>query len=426
MIAVILVVVFVGLLLLSMPVGFSMALASIVAVVISGLSMKSIPQMAVVGVQSFPLLAVPFFILAGNLMNNGGITKRIYNFALSIVGHIPGGLGQVSVLASMIFSGISGSAAADAAGLGVIEIKAMEEEGYDKSFAASIVAASAVLGPIIPPSIIMVIYAIEANVSIARMFIAGLVPGIFAGLALMVTVFYLAKTGREKCPTRPKASLKEVWQSTRHGILSILAPVIILVGMTGGIITPTEAGVLAVAYCTFLGFLYKELKLKDLPKILLESATGTAQVMFMFAMASLFGWVVTYTRVPYIASTALLGLTSSKYVLLGLIMVLLLVLGCFMESIAGMIVVLPVLLPIVQQYGIDLVHFGLIMSFGMILGTLTPPMGAGLFIVSSISGEKFETILKKTWPFIGTLMIVLVLITFVPQLSLWLPNLLMN
>jgi tripartite ATP-independent transporter DctM subunit len=426
MIAIVLIVVFVAFLLLSMPVGFSMALASIVAVALSGLSMKTIPQMATVGVQSFPLMAVPFFILAGNLMNNGGITKRIYNFALSIVGHLPGGLGQVSVVASMIFSGISGSAAADAAGLGVIEIKAMSDEGYDKSFAAAIVAAAAVLGPIIPPSIIMVIYAIEANVSIAKMFLAGIVPGVTAGLVLMGTVYLLAKTGREKCPTRPRASLKDVWKATREGILSIMAPLIILLGMTGGVITPTEAGVLAVVYCLAIGFLYKELKLKDLPGILLDSALGTAQVMFMFAMASLFGWIVTVTRVPFIVSTALLGITSNQYILLGLIIIFLLILGCFMESIAGMIVVLPVLLPIILQLGIDPIHFGIIICFGMILGTLTPPMGAGLFIVSSIAGEKFESVLKKTWPFIFSLVITLLLITYVPQLSLWLPNLLIR
>lgn len=426
MIAVVLITLFIVFLMISLPVAFSMALASIVAVFMSGMSMKSIPQMATVGVQSFPLMAIPFFILAGNLMNNAGITNRIFKFALSMVGHLPGGLGQVSVLASMIFSGISGSAAADAAGLGVIEIKAMSEEGYDKSFAAAIVASAAVLGPIIPPSIIMVIYAIEANVSIAKMFVAGVVPGVTAGIVLMITIYILAKTGAEKCPTRPRASLREVWAATKAGIFSILAPLIILLGMAGGIITPTEAGVLAVAYCMILGFLYKELKIRDLPKIFLESATGTAQVMFMFAMASLFGWIVTVTRVPLLVSTALLGITTNTNLLLGLIILLLLVLGCLMESIAGMIVILPILLPIVQQAGIDLVHFGLIVCFGMILGILTPPMGAGLFIVASIAEVKFEDVLKKTWPFIISLVITLILIAYIPQLSLWLPNLVMD
>lgn len=423
MTAVVLLVVFVIALLMGVPVAFSMALSSLVAVIMSGFSLRVAPQMVAVGVQSFPLMAVPFFILAGNLMNTGGITRRIYNFALSIVGHLPGGLGHVSVVASMIFAGISGSAAADAAGLGLIEVKAMSEEGYGKAFAAAIVAAAAVIGPIIPPSIIMVIYAIEANVSIAKMFLAGVVPGVMIGLSLMATVYYLAKTGRQKCPTRPRANLRQVWAAFRSGILSVLSPLIIIAGMVGGFITPTEAGVLAVVYCTLVGFIYGELKLRDLPRILEESAIGTAQVMFMFAMANLFGWIVTASRVPVIVSDALLGLTNNKYVLLLLINVFLLFLGCFMESIAGMIVMLPVLLPIVLQLGIDPVHFGVIVCFNMILGTLTPPMGAGLFIVSSISQERFEDVLKASLPFLASLVTALIIITYVPKVCLWLPGL---
>jgi len=404
------------------PVMFSICIPAIIVMLIRDFELMVVPQMLSAGVQSFTLLAVPFFILAGNIMNNGGITKRIFDFCLALVGHIRGSLGHVIIVAEMIFSGISGSAAADAAGIGMIGNKAMVSEGYDKDFGAAIVASSSVLGPIIPPSIIMVIYAIEANVSIAALFIAGIIPGIIIGLGLMGVIYFLVITGREKVPERKRATGSEIIGYLRRGFLAVMAPLIILAGMFSGGITPTEAGILATIYCAIVSAIYGEFEIKQLPKIFMNSAIETAQVMFMFAAASVLGWVVTSTRIPVLASNAVLSITTNKYLFLLIVNIFLLFLGCLIESIAGMLIVLPIFLPIAASMGIDLVHFGVIVTYAMSIGLITPPMGAGLFIVCGVTETKFDRVVRKVVPFIIVHVLALLLITYMPVLSLWLPS----
>jgi len=424
MIALLLVVSFIVLLLLGVPVALAMGLSSLFVILAMDLQPVIIPQMISVGVQSFPLMAVPFFIFAGNLMNNVGVTRRIFDFTLALIGHIRGGLGHVNVVASLIFAGISGSAAADAAGLGTIETRKMIQEGYGKAFSAAISAASAILGPIIPPSIIMIIYAVEANVSITKMFLAGLLPGILIALVLMATIYYLAATGKEVCPTRPRATRQEVWRATKGGILAVVAPIIILAGLVFGLATPTETGVLAVVYSLLVGLIYREVKWKDLPRVIRDSVTSTGQVMFLFASATLFGWVLTASRVPHIVSEYLIGLSLDPWVLLLILNVFFLILGCFIEATAALIITLPVIMPIIHQAGIDPIHFGVIVCFNLMIGLLTPPMGMGLFIMSSIVKTPVEEVLKSSIPFIIVLIAALLVVTYVPGLSLWLPGLL--
>ena len=415
---------FIVFLLMGIPVAFAMGLSSLLVILATGLKAEIIPQMITVGVQSYPLMAVPFFIFAGNLMNSVGVTQRIFDFTLALIGHIRGGLGHVNVVASLIFAGISGSAAADAAGLGAIETRKMIQEGYGKSFSAAISAASAMLGPIIPPSIIMIIYAVEANVSITKMFLAGILPGFLIALALMATIYYLAVTGKEVCPTRPRATRQQIWTAFKGGILAVVAPIIILAGLVGGIATPTETGVLAVAYSLLVGLIYGEVKLRHMPRVIKESLTSTGQVMFLLASATLFGWVVTSSRIPQMVSEYLVGLSLDTWAMLLILNVFYLILGCFIEATAALIITLPVIMPVVHQLGIDPVHFGVIVCFNLMIGLITPPMGMGLFIMSSIVKAKFEEVLKSSIPFLIVLLIALLIVTYVPGLSTWLPNLL--
>ncbi len=419
--AILIVVIFVFCLFSGIPIGFSICIPAMTVMLINDLELMVAPQMITKGAQSFTLLAVPFFILAGNLMNSAGITRRIFNFCLALVGHIRGGLGHVNVLASMIFAGISGSAAADAAGLGKIEMKAMRDTGYDENFAAAVTAASSVIGPIIPPSIIMVIYATEANISVGNMFKAGLMPGILVGLALMATVAVMVARG-EPTPPPAKFSLPNLLTATKEGILAVISPAIILLGMFSGSFSPTEAGVVAVVYSLLIGFLYKEISIKQLPEIFRESAITTAQCIFVTACATLLSWVVTFTRIPVFVSDALFSITDDKWVFLLLVNLFLLVLGCFMESIAGLLVILPIILPIALQLGIDPLHFGVICCYNMMIGTCTPPMGASIFIVCGIAETKFERVVKKIWPFVIAHIVALIIITYIPIISLWLPK----
>lgn len=407
------------------PIAFSIALPSIIVVIINNTELTVIAQQFIKGPATFTLLAVPFFICAGNMMNTSGVTKRIFNFCMAVVGHVKGGLAYVNVLASMIFAGISGSAMADAAGLGKIEMKAMEDRGYDKEFSAAITAASSVIGPIIPPSIIMIMYANIAQVSVADMFIGGFIPGILMGLFLMVSIYLWIKLG-VKVGESGKFDRRNLAKSFCSSILSIIAPVIILVGMFTGIFTPTEAGVIAIAYSIVVGFIYGELRLSDIPGIIRESAITTANCMYMTAGATLLGWIITYTRIPVILAQLMLTLTDSKFVFLLLVIIFLLILGMLIESIAGILIVAPILLPVAIQYGIDPIHFGMVLCVGMIIGAVTPPMGPCFFAVLGISGAKFEGTFKYILPMIIFLVVSLFIITYIPEVTLWLPNILNN
>lgn len=383
-----------------------------------------LPQRMYSGTTGFVLLAVPFFILAGNLMNTGGITSRIFRFAKAIVGHVPGGLGQVSVISSMIFSGMSGSAVADAAGLGQIQYKAMVDNGYKPNIAASIVASSSTIGPVIPPSIPFVLYGALTTVSVARLFLAGFVPGVLMGVAMMIAIAVMAKP--RGFPRSQRAGLREVWSSLKSAFLPLLAPVIIIGGIMTGLFTPTEASVVVCIYAVILGFLYGDLKLKDLPEIFWKSIKQSAGLLLIMAAASFFGWLTMYQRIPDSIIGSLTSAGASASGITWIVIAIVLILGCFLEGNAIFFITIPIFLPIATQYGLDLVNFGVVMTLLIMIGNLTPPVGMCLFAVSSFSKVSVLDLAKECWPYIVGILLVTILIAFVPEISTFLPNLLMG
>jgi len=426
MLSLIMFLVFMALALINMPISMAMGLSGLLAIFLSGENIISLPQNLAMGVFSYPLMAVPFFVVAGNVMNSAGLTTRIFDFSRKLIGHLPGGLAQVNVLASMIFAGISGAAVADCAGLGTIQIKAMSDAGYSRPFSAAVTLASATIGPIIPPSLMLVIYAVESNASVAALFLAGVIPGVLMGLSLMIYIVYLAKSGKESCPTNPRASLREIWRALKNSFFAVISPGVILWCLVSGVVTPTETGVIATVYAVVVGLLYGDFKLRDLPKVLEESILLTALIMFVIAMATIMGHIMTLERTPQLISGFMLGLTENKFVLLILINVFLLFLGSILEGMPILIIMIPILLPLIQNLGVDVVHFGIIMCFNVVLGIITPPMAIGIVILVGISGVSFEAIAKASLKFLIPLIAALLVITFVPQLSLLLPELMLG
>jgi C4-dicarboxylate transporter DctM subunit len=412
------------LLLVGVPIAVAMGLTAIVAILaLADVSLLgAVAQRMYASTTSFTLLAIPFFILAGNLMNTGGMTQRIFDFAHALVGHVKGGLGQVNIVGSMIFAGMSGSALADAMGLGAIEIKAMTDAGYEKRFSAAVSAASSTIGPVIPPSIPLVIFGSMTGVSIGALFLGGVIPGLMMGAAMMVTVAIIAR--RRNYPSEPRSTLRNALKSLGRGLPALATPAIIMGGILTGWFTPTEASVVACAYALFLGMaVYRELKFSDLPRILLETANQTAQVMFIVAAAGLFGWVLTYLRVPDALIAGLTAFSDNKWVVLTIINLILLVLGCFMEGIAIMLLTIPIFLPIILKLGIDPVHFGVVMTLNLMIGLLTPPVGMVLYAMSSVAKVSVVELTRELVPFIVSIFVALVLITYVPGFVTWLPNL---
>jgi len=411
-----------GLVLLAMPVAFALGVVALGYLWFQGAAVIGAPQRLMAGVDSFTLLAVPFFILAGNLMNTSGITDRIYNFCNAFVGHFRGGLGHVNVVGSVIFSGMSGSAVADAGGLGALEIKAMTKEGYPRDFAGALTAASCVVGPIIPPSIPLVLYAVIANVSVGRLFLGGILPGLVIGLCLMAWIWYVA--GKRSFPRGRRFSWAERGRATARAILPLMTPVIIMGGMFAGIFTATEAAAVAALYALALGTLvYRELGWRDLLKVFRDSMNTTAVVGFIVAAATLFNWVLARERVPQQVAELLLGITDDPLLMLLLINLLLLFLGMFMEALAVMVLTVPVLMPVIAALGIDPVHFGLVLTLNLMMGLLTPPMGIGLFVVAKVGGIPLQQLIRAVLPFFVPLVVALVLITAFPQITLFLPDL---
>ena len=440
---------FLALMLLGLPVAVSMASASLVYILVSG----SVPdivvaQRMIAGIESFPLLAVPFFILAGNLMNIAGITSRIYNFAVALVGWMKGGLGQVNIIGSVIFSGMSGTAIADAAGLGAIEIKAMKEHGYSTEFSVGVTAASATLGPIIPPSLPFVIYGMMANVSIGALFVAGIVPGVVMTLMMMATVSYFARRNGWGGDTAfdwkrlGEATLEilivlafpmSVWLMVRFGVslnlavgiafAVLLAPVILIGGMTMGWFTPTEAAVAAVIWALFLGLVrYRSMTIRTLGKATFETIETTASVLFIVTAASIFAWLLTTTQAAQALADWILALTHNKWLFLLLANLLILFVGCFIDTIAAITILVPILLPIVMKLGIDPIHFGLIITLNLMIGLLHPPLGMVLFVLARISRLSVERTTMAILPWLVPLLLALVAITYVPQITMWLPQ----
>jgi tripartite ATP-independent transporter DctM subunit len=413
---------FFGLLIIGAPIAIALGGSSLLWVLFSG----TVPDFTVLyrmvgGVDSFPLLAIPFFILAGTLMNEAGLTNQIFRFALAAVGWLRGGLGHVNVWASVIFAGMSGSAVADAGGLGAIEIKAMKDAGYDLDFTIGITGASSTIGPIIPPSLPMVIYGVIASTSISKLFIAGFVPGILMAIALSIAVALFAR--KRKYPRDAAFSFKVLGRSFISGLPALMTPVIIIGGIMTGIFTPTEAAIAASVYALVLGFVYKTLDFKKLAKVSLETAETTAIVLFIVAGASMFAWVLTATQFTEKFSSFLLGLSSNRYAILLIINVILLIVGCFMDTTAALLVLTPVFLPVVMKLGVDPVQFGVIMVLNLMIGLLTPPVGMVLFILSRVANVTFERCAKACLPFLPPLLVVLLLVTFFEPLTMWLPRL---
>jgi C4-dicarboxylate transporter, DctM subunit len=410
---------------LGAPIAVALGLTSIgiFAILGHGSNLLIFSQRMYSATTGFTLLAIPFFIFAGNLMNTGGITNRIFRFAKSLVGHKWGGLGQVNVIASLIFSGMSGAAVADAAGLGMIEIKAMTDNGYDKEFSAAITAASSTIGPVVPPSIPFVIYGTMTGVSVASLFMAGFVPGFLMALSMIIVVYIISK--KRNYPRYPKAVISEKWISFKEAFLSLLTPIIIIGGILSGQFTPTEAAVVACVYALVLSvFIYKEIKIKDLLGIIKNTILHTIKVMFIIAAAGFFGWFLTYLRLPQMVIQGLTSITSNPVVLLLIIIAILIIIGCFLEGIAVLLITIPVFMPIVAAIGMDPIQFGVVMILASMIGLLTPPVGMCLYAVASISNVKIFRLSKEVLPYIVGIFIVLLAIAFIPALSLWLPNLL--
>lgn len=410
------------LLLLGMSVALTLGVASLFQLLQDGTPLAVLAQRMTKSISdSFPLLAVPFFIFAGNLMNTGGVTERIFGFARVLVGHFRGGLGHVNVLASVIFSGMSGSALADAGGLGNMEIKAMRNAGYDAGFSGAVTVASCVIGPMIPPSIPMVLYGVLADVSIGRLFLGGVVPGLLTAISLMVMISWFAK--RRDYPRDPVPTFGEVRTSFLRAILPIITPGIIIAGIAFGFFSPTEAAVVASLYALVLSMgVYREMTVSDLVKVILDTVRMTATVCLIVATASVFAWILAAHQTPMKLAAGLLTLSDDPLTLLLIINAAILVAGFFIEGLAIMILVVPALAPTLVAAGIDPVHFGVVFIFNLMIGLMTPPLGVGLFVVSGVSGIKFETLARATVPFLIPLVVVLLVLIFVPGFVTWLPN----
>lgn len=417
------------LLFIGVPVGFAMIGASL-AVLASTRGVDSIPyemlaQRTLYGVNSFTLLAIPAFLLIGRLMNASGISDRVFNIARSLVGHLRGGLGHVNVLSSMIFAGMSGSAVADAGGLGPLQMRAMERDGYDRGFSAAVTASSATIGPIIPPSIPAVIYGALANVSIAAVFLGSILPGILMGLGLMALVAYLSH--KRGYPVAQRATLRQIAAACMSGFLPILTPVIIIAGILSGVFTPTEASAIAVVYCTLIAFfVYGTISVREFWVICKETAVDTAALLIIIAGSALYAWVLARYQVTSQIIEYLGANIDNKYVLLALLNVFILLIGCFIDSVPALFLLTPILTPLVVSYGIDPVHFGVMMIFNLMIGLITPPVGTVLFTVQRVADIPFGTLVKEILPFYIPLFAMLIAITFVPWLVLAVPNFLLN
>jgi TRAP-type C4-dicarboxylate transport system permease large subunit len=455
---------FVVLMLIGVPVAIAMAVASLLYILVTGIVPDVIvAQRMIAGVESFPLLAVPFFILAGNLMNIAGVTGRIYSFAVALVGWMRGGLAQVNIVGSVVFSGMSGTALADAAGLGTIEIKAMQDHGYTTEFAVGVTAASATLGPIIPPSLPFVIYGMLANVSIGALFLGGVIPGVVMTLLMMATVAFFARRngwGSDtpfSWPELGRAGLEvvivmafpfAVWLMMKAGlptnaaigialvvllaldwtfdfsaVMSLMTPVILIGGMTLGLFTPTEAAVAAVLWSLFLGLVrYRSMTMRTLAKATFDTIETTASVLFIVTAASIFAWLLTASQAAQTLSDLVLGLTQNKWVFLLLANLLILFVGCFLDTIAAITILVPILLPIVLKLGIDPIHFGLIITLNLMIGLLHPPLGMVLFVLARVAKLSVERTTMAILPWLVPLFLALVAITYFPPLTMWLPK----
>jgi tripartite ATP-independent transporter DctM subunit len=414
-------IVFLGLMVLGCPVCYCLLVSGAAYFAANHLPLFMLVQRLTEGSNTFTLLAVPGFILAGSLMNSGEVTDRIFDFCGELVGHVTGGLAHANILASVIFAGMSGAAIADAGGLGAIELKAMKDAGYDDDFSLAVTGASSLVGPIIPPSVPAVVYGTVASVSIGRLFMAGAVPGAIMAIVMMVMVIIIAK--RKHYPKEKWCGFRALAKSFVRAFFSLLTVVIILGGILGGFFTPTEGAIVACFYALILGICYRTLTFRSLIASLTEACETTCTVMMIVSGATVFSYILAFERFPQMVAGLFLSFCSNKYMALLVINIFLILVGMFMDSSPAIIILTPVFLPVVTALGVDPVHFGIVMILNLMIGLLTPPVGMVLYVLSKVSKVPFERICKATMPFVIVFYILLQFITYIPQIALWLPNL---
>lgn len=416
--------IFVILLLLGIPISMVLGMITIVYFLLVGdpMLLQSTPQRLYSGLENFGLLAVPLFMLAGELMNEGGITNRLVQFSKVLIGHFRGGLAYVTVLSNMFLASILGSANAQAAMMSKVMVPEMEKEGYPREFSSAITLASSVIAPIIPPSMIFIIYGTLSGTSIGGLFIAGIIPGIIFGLGFILLISYIGM--KQKFPKSNRATWKEIRQTTFNVIPALLVPIIIIVGILSGVFTATESAGVACVVALLVGiFFYKELKVKSIPKMFISTVVNTATVTFLIAMANIFGWMIAFEQIPQLIVNTMLSISENPFVFLLLVNVALLIIGMFLDGIAALIILTPVFMPLLTAFQIDPIHFGLIICINLTIGLLTPPVGTGLFIVSSIADVKFEKLIKASLPFTAAAIVMLLIITYWSDAVLFLPRL---
>ena len=415
-------IVFLGCIALRMPIAFSLGFSSFVYIAASDIPLSIIPERMFSGIDSFVILCVPGFILAGNLMNDGGITDLIIHFCMALVGHIRGGLGVANVGASMVFAGISGTAISDTVSIGSVMIPAMVKRGYDSEFSAAVTASSSTIGPIIPPSLPMVIAGTVTGLSVSRLFVAGIIPGLLLGFGLGIVSYFISV--KRQHPKEERLPLREVVRSFFGAFWAILMTVIIIGGIIGGFFTPTEAAMVAVFYAIIIGFfVYRELKLNMLPKIFYESAVTSASLMVLVGFANVFAWILTSEEIPVMITTAMLNFSNNPAVYILLVNILLVFVGMFMETIAALMILMPILLKPAISLGIDPIQFSIMCVLNLVIGLTTPPVGVCLFVASSIARISIGRLTIALLPFIAVSLVVLILVSYVPQVTLWLPSL---